>query len=250
MKLLVSVRSVDEARLAAHGGADLIDCKEPAAGALGALPLATVRAIVHALPGRVVSATIGDTAGDDADAVDARVQAVGGCGVTWVKVGIEPGALAAPLLDRLAARRECVVPVFVADRGLDAALVARALQLGFRLLMADTADKRAGSLLDLLPPATLRAFVAQAREAGAQVGLAGALRLADVPALAALGADFAGFRSAVCLGARDGTLDAERLQRLRAALPGSFGRIGTLGTAGTLGTTPSSSALTRSMSAQ
>ncbi len=46
MRLLVSVRSVDEARLAAAAGADFIDLKEPSAGALGALPLATVRAVV------------------------------------------------------------------------------------------------------------------------------------------------------------------------------------------------------------
>jgi uncharacterized protein (UPF0264 family) len=50
-KLLVSVRSVEEALLVATGGADFIDLKEPAQGALGGLPEATVRAIVHALRG-------------------------------------------------------------------------------------------------------------------------------------------------------------------------------------------------------
>ena len=49
MKLLVSVRSVEEALLAAEGGADFIDLKEPGAGALGGLPIATIRAIVDAL---------------------------------------------------------------------------------------------------------------------------------------------------------------------------------------------------------
>jgi hypothetical protein len=50
------------------------------------------------------------------------------------------------------------------------------------------------------------------------VGLAGALRLADAPALAALAPDFAGFRSAVCAGDRSGTLDPQRLRDLAAAL--------------------------------
>ena len=64
MKLLVSVRSVEEALLVAGAGADFIDLKEPSAGALGGLPLATIRAIVAALhrgAGALpVSATIGD----------------------------------------------------------------------------------------------------------------------------------------------------------------------------------------------
>ena len=64
MRLLVSVRSPDEALLAARHGADLIDLKEPGAGALGGLPLATIRAIVAALRAEGValptSATIGD----------------------------------------------------------------------------------------------------------------------------------------------------------------------------------------------
>ena len=49
MKLLVSVRSVEEALLAAEGGADFIDLKEPGRGALGGLPVATIREIVAAL---------------------------------------------------------------------------------------------------------------------------------------------------------------------------------------------------------
>ena len=49
MKLLISVRSVDEALQAAEGGADFIDLKEPRLGALGALPLATIRSCVAAL---------------------------------------------------------------------------------------------------------------------------------------------------------------------------------------------------------
>ncbi len=49
MRLLVSVRSVDEALLAAASGADFIDLKEPGQGALGGLPVASIVAIVAAL---------------------------------------------------------------------------------------------------------------------------------------------------------------------------------------------------------
>jgi len=221
MKLLVSVRDPHEALAAAAAGADFIDCKEPAAGALGALPAATVAAIVRLLAcgfGGATSATIGDAADDEPAALLARVAAMAATGVGFVKVGVEPGPRAAARLRALAGCGHAVVPVFVADRGLDMALVALALELRFPALMADTADKQAGSLFDLLPPAALAAFVGAAREAGVPVGLAGALRANDLPRLAALAPHFAGFRSAVCSSGRAGTLEPARVRALVQAL--------------------------------
>ena len=49
MKLLVSVRNATEAAAARAGGADIIDAKEPAAGALGAVRLTTFEDIVDAV---------------------------------------------------------------------------------------------------------------------------------------------------------------------------------------------------------
>lgn len=226
MRLLVSVRSVAEALLAAGAGADFIDCKEPQAGALGALPPATTRAVVAALrerhPGRPVSATIGDLFAADGEAVLERVAATAACGVDYVKVGIAPGA--AGLLDALAGCHAAVVPVFIADHGLDEALIARACASSFPALMLDTADKRRGSLFDVQGEATLRRFVLQVRAAGKLSGLAGALRAEHLPALARLAPDFAGFRSAVCDGPRTGALSAARLRGVRAALHVHAGR--------------------------
>ena len=224
MKLLVSVRSVEEVMAAAHGGADFIDLKEPSSGALGGLPLATIRAIVAAL--RVqrvalpVSATIGDISMDRLEDILSQVEAVGACAVDYVKVGIEPGPRAIGVLEALAEQAWPVVPVFLADRGIDAEQLEHACGLGFPAIMADTADKGSGSLFDIVPPEVLRRFVARVREAGMLVGLAGALRAADVPALRALGVDFAGFRSAICSGHRGAALDPQRLHGLVAAVHG------------------------------
>ncbi|MDE2371301.1 MAG: hypothetical protein KGN16_20195 [Burkholderiales bacterium] len=221
MRLLVSVRSVAEAQTAARGGVDFIDLKEPRDGALGGLPIATIADIVATLRGQGVdvplSATIGDldesAVARDVEDVLGRVHAVARCGVDYVKVGILPGAGA--LLGALAACGAPVVPVFIADRGLDEALIEQAAALRFPALMVDTADKGAGSLFDCLGPSRLQRFIAQARGGGALAGLAGALRLTQLPALAALAPDFAGFRSAVCAGDRGGALDAARLHELR-----------------------------------
>ena len=222
MKILVSVRSVEEALLAASGGADFIDLKEPSGGALGGLPTATIRAIVNALRqqgrGLPVSATIGDVPMNAVGRIAMCVDAVGACGVDYVKVGIERVPQATAVLDMLASSGWPIVPVFIADHGLDAAHVAHACTLGFPGLMADTADKHAGSLFDAVGVPDLQRFVATVRAAGKMAGLAGALRLEHQPLLAALKPDFAGFRTAVCVGDRTSALDPQRLQALAALM--------------------------------
>jgi (5-formylfuran-3-yl)methyl phosphate synthase len=224
MKLLVSVRSVAEALLAADGGADFIDLKEPGQGALGGLPIATIREIVGALRrhggGLAVSATIGDVAMDEADRIAACVDAVGGCGVDYVKVGIERLPQARAVLDALAASGWPIVPVFIADKGLELADVRYACALGFPGVMADTFDKRAGSLFDAVPMDDLRRFIATVRATGTMVGAAGALRATHEPLLRTLAPDFAGFRTAVCVGDRSSALDPQRLRTLVAKMHG------------------------------
>ena len=221
-RLLVSVRSVAEALVAAHGGADFIDLKEPSDGALGGLPTATIAAVVAALRERritlPVSATIGDLAVSELAAILARVEAVAACGVDYVKVGIERAPQALTVLDALAATGQSIVPVFLADRGLDQAHVEHACSSGFAGLMVDTADKTSGSVFDVLSAGDLRRFIARVRAAGSLAGVAGALRLAHVPALRALAPDFAGFRSAVCAGDRSGDLDPQRLRALAESM--------------------------------
>jgi uncharacterized protein (UPF0264 family) len=223
MRLLVSAKNLAEALDAATAGADFIDLKDPAAGALGGLPAERIGEITAALrrehPACAISATIGDL--DDAAVADvlARTRAVAARGVDYVKVGVAPGAHAPALLDALARCDAPVVPVLISDHGVDMALVDHALRCAvYPALMLDTANKHAGSLLQRVSESSLRAFVGAVRGRSVLCGLAGALRAADVPQLRALAPHFAGFRSAVCAGERDGALDAQRVRALRTAL--------------------------------
>ncbi|MGJ7506696.1 (5-formylfuran-3-yl)methyl phosphate synthase [Variovorax sp. GT1P44] len=230
MKLLVSVRSVDEALLAAEAGVDFIDLKEPGLGALGGLPVVTIREIVGALRwagSRLpISATIGDVSMDDLDHIAERVDAVGACGVDYVKVGVERSPQAREVLDTLAVSGWPVVPVFIADKGLEPADARYACALGFPGVMADTFDKLAGSLFDAVPMDDLQRFIATVRATGTMVGLAGALRAEHAQRLRALAPDFAGFRTAVCAGDRSAALDAERLRALVTLMRGQEGAEG------------------------
>lgn len=219
-KLLVSVADPAEARLAVEAGADLIDAKDPAAGALGALPPDAVRAIVAAVAGRrTVTAVIGDL--DEPRAVLEAATAMAETGVDMVKIGLFPGPDRAGLvadLGRALAGRTRLVGVFLADLDPDFGLVPSAAAAGFAGVMLDTAGKT-GGLLAVTDPALLSGFVALARRHGLMSGLAGSLRVDDIGRLARIGPDLLGFRGGLCEGFdRRKPLRRDRVEAAAAAL--------------------------------
>lgn len=219
---LASVVDAVEARMVLAAGAGIVDAKNPQRGALGDLPHAVVRAIVEAVDGRApVSATVGDFPEMPPDAVRTAVAAMAETGVDFVKIGCFPAALLCDCIDALAplAARHDLVAVLFADRVPDVALIPRLAERGFRGVMLDTAGKADGGLTHCQPPERLASFVAQARRHGLFSGLAGSLRLADIPALAVLEPDYLGFRGALCAGhARTAALDAEALAAVSQAV--------------------------------
>ena len=221
IRLLASVQNAEEADIAVRGGADLIDFKDPAQGALGAHPAEAIEAGVHRVARRApTSATAGDWPLDPV-ALTQAAHRVAATGVDFVKLGLLPGAALADCIEALAplAARHRTVAVFFGDRGvpLEALPVLRAA--GFAGAMIDTFDKSAGSLRDHLDDAALQIFVERARGLGLMTGLAGSLRLADIAPLATLGPDLLGFRGALCTpGGRAMPLALERVRAVRAAL--------------------------------
>jgi len=219
--LLASIRSAAEAALAVAGGADIIDAKEPAAGALGRVGSRVLRAVVHEVAGRrPVSATIGDL-DLRPSVVTAAVESTAADGVDIVKIGVFPGAVEATwaALQPLARGGLRLVAVVFADQAPDLVeLPKRCAEAGFFGVMLDTADKAAGPLTAHLDPEALAAFVGRARGLGLASGLAGSLRLDDIPSLAPIGADYLGFRSALTIAGRSSGLDAAALRAVRQAL--------------------------------
>lgn len=217
--LLASVRDLREARLARAGGADIIDLKEPAAGALGAVALPTLRRVRAALPDALLSATIGDQPMQPQPLLQA-VAATAATGVDYVKVGFFAGGDWAGCLQALGGitGRTAVVAVLFADQGPDPALLDALRAAGLRGAMLDTADKRR-RLTELLDPGRLRAFVGRCRALGLLCGLAGSLRRQDIEPLLPLAPDYLGFRGALCDGDRRGRLDPQALAAVRRCIP-------------------------------
>lgn len=215
-RLLVSVRDPAEAEAARLAGADLIDAKDPERGALGALDEAVVREIVARVSGGAATSAVADPAA-------ASVAALARTGVDWVKVGLAPAELrdAAALADRVAAAPGRLIAVLFAEDGPAAPHVPALAAAGFAGAMIDTAGKGGARLPDLAAPADLSAFTAACRAHGLMSGLAGSLRVIDIPGLRAHRPDYLGFRGGLCrdFDRRSGIDPLRVAEALRALRP-------------------------------
>ncbi len=223
-RLLASVADLQELNRAAQEGADILDLKDPRAGALGAWQqgrIAQAVALVKTWPVRSpLSATIGDLPMEPS-IVSARVAETWSCGVDYVKIGLFPdgdpiGCLMALTLESLRGAR--LVAVLFADLWPDFRLLDAIAHAGFAGAMLDTAGKSAGGLLQHKTLNEVAHFIDNARRLGLLTGLAGSLCLADIPLLLPLRPDYLGFRTALCAGGnRGGVLDSAALAAVRAA---------------------------------
>jgi uncharacterized protein (UPF0264 family) len=241
MRLLVSVANAEEASAALAGGADVIDAKDPLAGALGAVPADVLREIHATIAGtRLVTAAIGDAA--DEIAIECMAGTFAAAGAALVKVGfagitsasriekliraavrgVSAGhgtwgpPLGGPIPIRLKPDPTGVVAVAYADADRVASLAAGAFvdvaaRAGATGVLLDTADKSGPGLRDLMTAAVLGTWVAEAHDARLLVALAGKLSADDLEFVRDTGADIAGVRGAACEGGRTGRVSSERV---------------------------------------
>jgi len=221
-RFLASVRDPAEAETVLAAGADIVDLKDPAHGALGAVAAGSIEACVTKIAGRApVSATVGDLPMQP-ESVAQAVAATAALGVDDVKLGLTPGGDPDACFARLrtldiSAR---LILVVFADALPAFDPLEAALRVGARGLMLDTAGKGQGALPDHMSLAAIGAFVEAARTAGLMAGLAGSLKASHVPPLLALKPDVIGFRGALCRdGLRNRGVDRQACRRIRALIP-------------------------------
>lgn len=216
-RLLASVRSVEEAEIALRAPIDVLDMKEPAAGALGALDAEVIRAIVEVAKGRrTTSATTGDLPAQG-EIMMKRAREVASLGVDYVKVGLFGPHYLEKCLPVLkdAAKEIQLVGVLFADRIADFEGPCWLLkEAGFAGAMVDTADKGNGSVRKCATDEKLGRFVRAARKCGLLCGIAGSLGVDDIEPLRKMEPDYLGFRTALCEGGRDGKLSGEAIGKI------------------------------------
>jgi (5-formylfuran-3-yl)methyl phosphate synthase len=224
-RMLASVTSAEEARVALEGGADIIDLKDPSRGALGAVPPQAIRDVIDLVQGSVpVSAVTGDLPMEPDRVLAAATEALL-AGATIIKIGIFPAGdpdACIRALSPLASRAQLVAVMF-ADQAPDLSLLPLLVEAGFAGAMLDTANKLSGRLLDRMDLPRLRQFTAACRANGLFAGLAGSLEPPDVPRLIVLQPAVLGFRGALCAGDRSGPIDLAAVRTIRALIPREHG---------------------------
>ncbi len=233
MQLLVSVVSEDEAESAVSGGAHIIDVKNPLEGALGANFPRVIRGVRSRTPSHLpVSVAIGDAPNKPGAAALAALGAAV-CNVQYVKVGLHGTATSNDAFILLREVRRAVKShdpniKVIAAAYADARHIGSlppaaapdvALQAGADGCMLDTALKQGGSIFSHLDDEGLGNFVRDCRDRNLISALAGSLSESDIPRIAAIGPDIAGFRTAACDGDRvNGSVTSGRVEQLRLLL--------------------------------
>ncbi|MBV8850703.1 MAG: dihydroneopterin aldolase [Methylobacteriaceae bacterium] len=225
--MLASVTGPAEAELALEAGADIVDLKDPSAGALGALPAEIVRDTVVAVAARRQTSAVTGDLPMEPDTVRKAAEAMAACGIDYVKVGIFPSERAREVIAALeeTARKTKLVAVFFADLAPEFDLIDACAEAGFAGAMLDTARKGSGRLINHLDLLTLEQFIARCHARGLIAGLAGSLEAPDVPRLLPLAPDLLGFRSALCrAGNRKSELDPQMVAIIRGLIPAQISR--------------------------
>jgi uncharacterized protein (UPF0264 family) len=238
MRLLASVRSVNEVEAAVSGGADIIDAKEPSSGSLGSVAPEVFARIQARVP---LDLELSAALGDAASPLEVRTSIVG-LGVVprsvpvYLKLGFfgvrSPQRLRALLEVACAAAAETrppsprVIAVAYADHEnagcadpgtvWDAAAVA-----GVGGVLLDTWSKGGRHLFDWIEPEGVRNLVDQARSAGLLTALAGGLGPEQLPAVCRVDPDIVGFRGALCPAGREGKVSRVRVRQLKALVEAS-----------------------------
>ncbi|HEY8159251.1 MAG TPA: (5-formylfuran-3-yl)methyl phosphate synthase [Methylobacter sp.] len=219
--MLASVNSVEEALQALSANVDIIDLKQPALGALGALETDLVKSIVDEINGRCpVSATIGDLPMQP-ELVYQAVQAMAETGVDYVKIGFFPGGDWRGTIEKLAtlSRTMNLIAVLFADTQPDITVIDSLKVAGFKGVMLDTMNKSSGSLTQVMIKTDIARFAGLAKELALLCGLAGSLRLDDVAELMPYQPDYLGFRGALCVDHnRTAQLNRSSIMQIKQAI--------------------------------
>lgn len=226
-QLLVSVTNIDEARIALENGADIIDLKDPAAGALGALPISLVKSVVNYVNTqsvanrRLTSATIGDLPMLP-DLIVERVVQLFDTKVNFIKIGFFESTNYQPCLDALrniAQSGVKLIAVLFAENTYQADLVEAIKEAGFIGVMLDTAKKNGLTFMDYYSDEQRKAFAKKVIENHLSFGLAGSLKLQHVVIAKEINPTYMGFRGGVCdANQRELALNAEKIRAIRKTL--------------------------------
>ena len=228
LKLLISIRSFEEAVMIKDCNFDILDIKNPAEGSLGANYPVVIKKIVENIDDYPISAAGGDL-DNKIGAASLITYGLAHTDVDYIKLGlygVRKKEKAKKLLDesvnalKLSGKQCRLIATAYADfREKDTlspfVLNELAFETGIDGVMIDTLNKEGKNIFDYLSIAELNSFIMKAEQAGVLSALAGSLRIHHLKKLKKIGPDIIGFRGAVCAGnERTSEISAEKINDL------------------------------------
>ena len=230
--LLVSIRSLAEAKISLGSNARIIDIKEPDNGALGCVGETSLKDIANYLAANrgnysshpdkriAISAALGEALAlnqqtpvlsldclENVEFAKLGLAQLGNIRHWWKiwesKISLLPKhvrSVAVAYADHVS----CNSP-----RPSDVANVGQ--QLGCSIVLLDTFCKRQGSVFHHMPEKATAKFIADCKKNGQQVVLAGSLSHDSLPTAVSCAPDFVGVRGAICVSDRASTVCENRL---------------------------------------
>lgn len=228
-RLLVSVRSAAEARLAVEAGVDLVDVKEPSRGSLGRAEPNVWREVAASAGRATLSAALGELR-DWEDSVAEAIPAA----YVYAKLGLA-GMVKCDwrwrwqrALERMPRGLERVAVIYADAEAAQSpsweAILTTARELSCSAVLVDTFVKQGRGLLAWWRLDEVAALVDGAHERGMLAVVAGSLSAHDIARLLPLRADYVAVRGAACEGDRATELSAPRLLELVQMVRGSAHR--------------------------
>ena len=229
MKILVSIRSLEELIPTIDGGADIVDLKNPSEGSLGAAFPWLIKEIRNVDNDFTLSVAIGDMPNLPGTAALASSGAAA-CGADIVKVGLygprsfkEGVKLLKSVVKAVKDVDQNILVVgagyadfkfFNGINSLDIPSICNSA--GADIAMLDTYSKTGQKLFDFIDSEKLRKFVIKSHENNLLAALAGSLELKDMKEIKKLGADIIGFRGAACSGSdrKNGVVEINRVKKI------------------------------------
>lgn len=231
-QLLISVTCIEEAQIALEHGADLIDLKDPAQGALGALPQDMIAKVVSFVKqscqsaNKLTSATIGDLPMKP-QLIARQVERLAATGVDMIKIGffddgenrLHDYESCLSALAPLAKNGLKLIAVLFAEFKYPDSLIYSIKNAGFYGVMLDTAIKNGATFLDYSTAQEINLLREKMAANNLIFGLAGSLTIQHVVKVKQFNPSYIGFRGGACVdNQRQSMLDSVKIEAIRKLL--------------------------------
>lgn len=230
IKLLISIRSIEEVKVVNGLNIDIIDLKEPKNGPIGMLDFIDIKKIVLALRDNnfcgKISTTFELNDGNLSRNDIAKLEDLGSVGLDYIKVGISADGNTWENLKKFTKslskiknrvlENKLILVLMITDKhsfkfvkNISPSMVGK-----FSGIMIDTLDKENGSVFDIVNFTELSIIKKFALENNIDFGIAGSLDVSHTSLINQLQPNWAGYRGGVCLKKRSGPLSRVRLENL------------------------------------